>query len=251
MNTIKGIRAMLDTLEAHVQGTKASVPMAPVAEKPKRQASDALKAWNAYVDKVKADMLASGWTHPETGKPVTRKDAMQEAKARRDTDPEGYKPQPKPQPAAKPTATAAVAGPSHPAAAAAGAGEPTDSDAKPKRKPMTEEHKAKLAAGRKAAAERKKAEKAAAAAEASPSPPPVKVTSFAPLPESDNEDDSALLPINIKGKKLVYNPSTNGCYKRLDDGSKGAWVGLLDPLKKEIDASVKETDLDGVYDDEE
>jgi hypothetical protein len=235
MTTIQGLRAMLETLEAQVMGNKAvAVPKAPVAEKPKRQASDALKAWNAYVDKVKADMVASGWTHPESGKPVTRKDAMIEAKARRDTDPDAYKPKPKPLAAVK------VA----------------DGEAKPKRV-LTEEHKAAMAAGRKAAAERRKAEKAASAVidkEAPPSPRPrPKSVTFTPppLPQSDDEDASSLLPISIKGKKFLYNPDTNGCYKRTTDGNKGEWAGLLDPVKQTIDASVKESDLDGVYEDDE
>lgn len=240
LSTIQGLRAMLETLEAQVMGNKAAVPKAPAAEKPKRQASDALKAWNAYVDKVKADMIATGWTHPETGKPATRKDAMQEAKARRDTDPDAYKPKPKPVAAPKPAAAAAA-----------------DGEAKPKRV-LTEEHKAKMAAGRKAAAERRKAEKEAEAAAAlseeappSPRPQPKSVSFRAPLPESDDEAAPALLPISIKGKRFLYNPDTNGCYKRDADGNKGEWAGLLDPVKKEIDASIKESDLDGVYENEE
>jgi hypothetical protein len=240
LSTIQGLRAMLETLEAQVTGTKVvAVPKAPIAEKPKRQASDALKAWNAYVDKVKADMLASGWTHPETGKPVTRKDAMQEAKARRDTDPDAYKPKPKPVAAAKAA--------------------PTDGEVKaekPKRV-LTEEHKAKMAAGRKAAAERRKAEKEAEAASVteesppSPRPAPKSVSFQPPLPESDDEAAPVLLPLGFKGRKFLLNPETNGVYKRDAEGNKGEWAGLYDPLKKEIDASIKESDLDGVYDQED
>lgn len=239
MTTIQGLRAMLETLEAQVMGNKAvAVPKAPAAEKPKRQASDALKAWNAYVDKVKADMVATGWTHPETGKPVTRKDAMIEAKARRDTDPDAYKPKPKPVAAAKAEKEVTA-----------------DGEAKPKRV-LTEEHKAKMAAGRKAAAERRKAEKEAASAteEIPPSPRPAPKSlniALPPLPPSDDEDSSSLLPISIKGKKFLYNPDNNGCYKRMTDGNKGEWVGLLDPVNNTIDASVKESDLDGVYDEDE
>lgn len=245
MTTIQGLRAMLETLEAQVTGNKAiSVSMTPTAEKPKRQASEALKAWNAYVDKVKADMVTTGWTHPESGKPVTRKDAMIEAKARRDTDPDAYKPKPKP--ADKKEEKVADG----------------ETVAKPKRV-LTDEHKAKMAAGRRAAAERRKAEKVVAAAEtvtvtvteaAPPNPRPAPKSISLPiptLPESDDEDATSLLPITIKGKKYLYNPDTNGCYKRTAHGEKGEWAGLLDPVSQKIDDTVQESDLEGVYEDDE
>lgn len=137
LNTIHTLRAQLDSLEAKLSGRKVTAPSEPVADKPKRGASDALKAWNAYVDQVKADMLASGWVHPETGKPVTRKDAMQEASKRRATDPDAPKPKPKPTKDEAP---------------------PSDGEAsgKPKRT-LSDEQKAKMAEGRKASAERLKA----------------------------------------------------------------------------------------------
>ena len=235
LTTIQGLRAMLQTLEAQVTGLKpAAVPKAPVAaeEKPKRQASEALKAWNAYVDKVKADMLTSGWTHPETGKPATRKDAMQEASRRRAADPDAPKPKPKPAPKAA----------------------ETDGEAKPKRV-LTEEQKAKMAAGRKAAAERRKAEKAAAEAAsetaAEPKKPTLSIKATPPLPPSPTASDSTstLLPLNLKGKKYLLNPETNGCYARNTDGSKGNWLGILDPVSKVIDSSVAESDFEGVYDE--
>ena len=242
LSTIQSLRAMLETLEAQVTGIKAAVPKASAPEKPKRPTPDALKAWNAYVDKVKADMIASGWTHPETGKPASRKDAMQEAKARRDTDPDAYKPKPKPKAA------------SNPAAAAGAEGEPKAE--KPKRV-LTEEHKAKMAAGRKAAAERRKAEKEAEAAtaltqEAPPSPrqAPKSVSFRTPLPESDDEAPSTPVPITIKGKKFLLNTDTNACYKRNVDGSKGDWAGLYDSVKNEIDASIKESDIEAEVDSE-
>ena len=232
---------MLETLEAQVMGNKVAVPKAPAAEKPKRQASDALKAWNAYVDKVKADMIATGWTHPETGKPATLKDAMQEAKARRDTDPDAYKPKPKP--------VAKAAAPAAPA-------EETEVKAEKPKRVLTDEHKAAMAAGRKAAAERRKAEKEAASAlteeEAPPCPRPgTKTVSFPTLPESDADDAPPLLPLNLKGKKFLLNPDTNGCYSRGAKGEKGEWAGLFDPVNKVIDSSVKESDLEGVYDEDD
>ena len=224
IHTIQGLRAMLETLEAQLSGGKAApVSKAPAAEKPKRTASDALKAWNAYVDLVKADMVATGWTHPETGKPVTRKDAMQEAKARRETDPNAYRPKPK-------EATKSEEPSSD-----------TEVKAKPKRV-LTDEQKAKMAAGRKAAAERRKAEKEAAAAEVSA---PKKV-SFAPppLPPSDDEaEDDNLSPITVKGRKYLMNTEMGYCWKRNLDGTKGDWAGIYDTETKTIDDTIGEDEL--------
>ncbi len=218
LTTIQSLRVQLATLEAQLTGEKvANVPMAQAAPKPKRVASDALKAWNAYVDQVKADMLASGWTHPETGKAVTRKDAMQEASRRRATDPTAPKPKPKPVKDAEPA--------------------PSDGEAKPKpKRTLSDEQKAKMAAGRKAAAERRKAEAAAQTA--------AKQLPALPASEDEAEAQSELQPINIKAKRYLWNPENGACYKRHNDGSKGDYVGVLEPDSKTIDDSVKESDLE-------
>lgn len=218
IQAIQGLRAMLESLEARVSsGEKAAtVSMAPAVVKPKREASPALIAWNTYVDQVKADMAASDWKHPETGKPVTRKDAMQEASLRKATDPTAPKPLPKPEakPKAKPVEGA---------------------EAKP-RKPMSEESKAKMAATRKANAERKKAE----AAVASSYPP------LPPSPPSEEEEGETLTPIAIKAKKYLLNPHTNGCWKRKTDGTKGDWAGVYKKVdgKDTIDDSIGERAID-------
>lgn len=220
--TIQNLRVQLTTLEAQLSGGKATiVPMAPVAEKPKRVASDALKAWNAYVDQVKADMLNSGWTHPETGKPVTRKDAMQEASRRRATDPTAPKPKPKPAKDAEPVAS--------------------DGEAKPKpKRVLSDEQKAKMAAGRKAAAERRRADAAVKTAMQAAT------KEMPPLPPSDDEveEGDELQPINVKAKRYLWNPENGACYKRHNDGSKGEYVGVLDAESKTIDDSVLESELE-------
>lgn len=51
--------------------------------KPKRKVSEGTKAWNAEVTSILAEMRAEEWTHPETGKPAMRRDAMAEAARRR------------------------------------------------------------------------------------------------------------------------------------------------------------------------
>lgn len=110
---------------------------------------------------------------------------------------------------------------------------PAEGEAKPKRT-LTEEQKAKMAAGRKAAAERRKAEKAAADASQKPSgelkveipPPPA------------NLEESGLQPLNIKGRKYLWDPETNGCYARNAEGAQGNWAGVYDPDTKTVDTSV-------------
>ena len=232
IQAIQGLRAMLESLEARVSsGEKAAtVSMAPAAVKPKREASPALIAWNTYVDQVKADMASSGWKHPETGKPVTRKDAMQEASLRKASDPTAPKPLPKAEPKPKPKPVEGA-------------------EAKP-RKPMTEEHKAKLSAGRKAAAERKKAEAEAEAATATTTTTTTTTAAtttieYPPLPPSPpSEEGETLTPIAIKARKYLLNPYTNGCYKRKADGSKGDWAGVYNNESKSIDASIAERAFD-------
>jgi hypothetical protein len=239
IHTIQGLRAMLETLETQLSGGKVSVSkaQAPAAEKPKREPSAAMKAWNAEIEKVKAEMLADGWTHPETGKPVTRKDAMQEASRRRAADPDAPKPKPKPKAAPKEDV-------------------PSDADLDTSEKPkpkrtLSKEQLEKMAAGRKAAAERRKAEKAAAAVGPShpttaTEPAPEKKVTFAhpPLPASDDDEEQEevqmLQPINIKARKYLYEPLEGGCWKRNDDGTKGEWAGLYDQETKTLNQSVPE-----------
>ena len=115
---------------------------------------------------------------------------------------------------------------------------------KPKRT-LSDEQKAKMAAGRKAAAERRKAEAAAKAAEDGEAeeleeeaeeakPPSPKAKAPPAAPKAD------LKPFPFKGKKMLLDPTTNGVWLKEEDGSKGAWQGVLSKDKKSIDASVEE-----------
>lgn len=70
------------------KGSSSSSSDSDSDAKPKRVASEGIKAWNAQVTAVLEEMRAEEWTHPETGKPVTRRDAMVEAARRRaESDP--------------------------------------------------------------------------------------------------------------------------------------------------------------------
>jgi hypothetical protein len=50
---------------------------------PKKEVSERVRLWNILIAKTLEEMKAAGWTHPETGKPASRKDAMIAAAAKR------------------------------------------------------------------------------------------------------------------------------------------------------------------------
>lgn len=128
-------------------------------------------------------------------------------------------------PEAKPKPSAASATPAAPAATTADDDVPV---AKPKRV-LSEEQKAKMAAGRKAAAEKKKA--AAAQPVTESSEPPHKPLA-APAPA-----EKKLRPFPYKGKKLLWDTETNGTWLKNEDGSQGAWFGLLSSDRKTVDTA--------------
>jgi hypothetical protein len=109
-----------------------------------------------------------------------------------------------------------------------------DADSKPKRKPLSEEHKAKMLAGRKAAAERRKAEAAAAnSTETDSADVPAPVPAPAPAPP---KSAPTLRALPFKSKKYLWDPEGNGMWEN-KDGVKGAWAGMLSKDKKSIDTS--------------
>jgi hypothetical protein len=109
-----------------------------------------------------------------------------------------------------------------------------DADSKPKRKPLSEEHKAKMLAGRKAAAERRKAESAAAnSADSDSAEVPVPAPAPAPAPPKTGP---TLRALPFKSKKYLWDPEGNGMWEN-KDGVKGAWAGMLSKDKKSIDTS--------------
>ena len=88
-----------------------------------------------------------------------------------------------------------------------------------------------MQAAAKAAREAKKAAPAASAAKPAPAaavPPP------APAEEED------WIRKTISGKKHLWNPSNNHCYRCEKDGSQGEWAGIYNPKTQKIDDSVEE-----------
>ena len=203
---------------------------------PKKEVSDGVKAWNAVVAEVLEDMKASGWTHPETGKPVTRKDAMSEASKRKSAeDPEHAS-----KAAARKKRASDASEHKESAEEAANDAEKVE---KPK-KVLSPEHLAKLKAGREA----KKAAKAEASVpaplpaspEASPAKKKVAKAAPAPAPKPEEAEAEEWIRKTISGKKYLWNPANNHCYRCEADGSQGEWAGLYDPKKSKIDESAAE-----------
>jgi len=87
---------------------------------------------------------------------------------------------------------------------------------KPK-KVLSPEHLAKMQAGAKAKREAKP------------------VVAAEPAPEAEE-----WIRKTISGKKHLWNPSNNHCYRCETDGSQGEWAGLYDPKSGKIDDSVEE-----------
>ena len=114
--------------------------------------------------------------------------------------------------------------------------EPVDSvpQAKPKRT-LTEDQKAKMAAGRKAAADKKKTQ-ATATEQAVPAPAPAPAKKFRVLP--------------FKGKRYHWDQETMGLWTIGADGSTGDWVGVLAADRKSIDTTAPNPENDDVGGDE-
>jgi hypothetical protein len=171
---------------------------------PKKEVSAGVAAWNAYVTEVKTELGCS------------RKEAMAEASKRRAAGSEEHAAASAARRAKRDEHLAKKAG-SAPAEPKPVAEKPVAE--KPKRV-VSPEHLAKMQAGAKAKREAK------AAVAATP----------APAPEAEEE----WIRKTISGKKHLWNPSNNHCYRCETDGSQGEWAGLYDPKSGKIDDSVEE-----------
>ena len=145
---------------------------------------------------------------------------------------------------------------------------PVAVEEKPKRI-ISDEHKAKMKAGREAAKAKKDAEKAAlTAAVPAPVPAPAPVAVAAPVPvkpaSAKPTVKKASAPVNppptpvaatetetwvkkaFGGKKYLFNPANNQVRQMEADGSMGEWVGICTDLKKGIiDRSAPEPEEEG------
>lgn len=208
--TIQSLESQLALLKSMVQGSAAppkvevSKPKAkkvkdeeaPKEQKEKKPMSEGVRLWNVLIAETLEQMKASGWTHPETGKPATRKDAMAAASASKKSAP--------PSPPKANKASSVVS--------ADESGAESDGS-KGKKGPKKGSH---WSAETKAAAAAKRAAKKASVAPLPASPMPEL--------ESGSEEDEMVKTI-ISGKTYFINSRTNAAYR---DGS---YEGVFDGSK--------------------
>ena len=151
------VAELLQLLQSHAASVVPSTSAATSVVKPKKEVSAGVAAWNELVTETWEEMKADAWSHPETGKPASRKDAMAEASKR--------KTEASPEAAAASTARRAKrdeqlakkeASPARASAPVAPAA-PVAPVAEKAKKVLSPEHKAKMLAGAAAAREAKKA----------------------------------------------------------------------------------------------
>jgi hypothetical protein len=75
-------RKALQAAMSELAPKRSAVPKDPDAA-PK---GEHLKEWRALIASVREEMIAADWTHPESGKPATYRDAMAEASLRKNAD---------------------------------------------------------------------------------------------------------------------------------------------------------------------
>ena len=83
-------RELFESVTSHILGGKSAKGDKPAKKEagpyPKGEVPEHLKEWHALVATVREEMTAAGWTHPDTGKPASHRDAMAEASKRKNAD---------------------------------------------------------------------------------------------------------------------------------------------------------------------
>jgi hypothetical protein len=185
-------------------------------DSPKKEVSEGVAAWNLFVGEVLEEMKSSDWTHPETGKPATRKDAMAEASKRKAEGNADYAAASAARRAKRDETLAKKKIPSEAPVEAPPQEKPTKKEASPEAKAA------------KAKREAKKAASVPAPVVAAPPPPP------------EEPEEEEWIRKTISSKKHLWNPSNNHLYRCEPDGSQGEWAGLYNPKTGKIDDSVEE-----------
>jgi hypothetical protein len=152
-------RALFESAVSEILGHAPSASVAKTVKVkkeagpyPKGEIPEHLKEWHALVATVREEMTSAGWTHPETGKPPSHRDAMAEASKRKIAEAT-------PEEAAKKAEVKAKKAAKKAAAAEAG----SDSDATPTDGSVKKAGRPKMTDEQKAAAKAARAEKKAAA----------------------------------------------------------------------------------------
>ena len=291
---LQQLESQIAIIRAELAAANKTAPTEPKAEKPKRELSAGVIAWNKQVNETLVQMKADGWRHPLTGKEPIYRDALAEAArlrgladpaiAAKQAEQKAKKAEKKAEKAssASSVVSAPESAPSEPS---------VSTEKKAKKNPwadMTDEQKAervaKMKAGREAkklaAAEPAVAEPASDAESATSSvkkrgPPKgvklseeerirratkakatrdaKKLTALPALPASAPESAAASVVVSDdeideetftkqqlpNSSRIVYKNGL-GHVRAYTPQGVGAWLGMYDPVKKAIDASVPE-----------
>ena len=229
------VAELLQLLQSHAASAVPSASAATTVAKPKKEVSAGVVAWNELVTETWEEMKAEAWSHPETGKPASRKDAMAEASKRKtEADPEAAAASAARRAKRDEQLAKKEASPARASVPVAPAPAPVAERAK---KVLSPEHKAKMLAGAAAAREAKKA--ASVPAPVAAAPPSAPAEAAAADAEAEEEPEEWIRK-TISGKKHLWNPANNHCYRCEADGSQGEWAGLYNPKTQKIDDSVAE-----------
>ena len=291
---LQQLESQIAIIRAELAAANKTAPTEPKAEKPKRELSAGVIAWNKQVNETLVQMKADGWRHPLTGKEPIYRDALAEAArlrgladpaiAAKQAEQKAKKAEKKAEKAssASSVVSAPESAPSEPS---------VSTEKKAKKNPwadMTDEQKAervaKMKAGREAkklaAAEPAVAEPASDAESATSSvkkrgPPKgvklseeerirratkakatrdaKKLAALPALPASAPESAAASVVVSDdeideetftkqqlpNSSRIVYKNGL-GHVRAYTPQGVGAWLGMYDPVKKAIDASVPE-----------
>jgi len=306
INNTQQLLAAMSALEQQMATIRAQLSAVsktePKAEKPKRELSAGVIAWNKQVNETLVQMKADGWRHPQTGKEPIYRDALAEAARLRGlADPAVAAKQAehkakKAELKAKKVVSSASSVASEPVAAA------VSTEKKAKKNPwadMTEEQKAERIAKMKAGREAKKLAASVAPVSTNPfedAPAPAETASdaesatssvkkrgppkgvklseeerikratkakatrdakkLAALPAlpasaptsaassvvvSDDEiDEETFTKQQLPNSSRIVYKNGLGHVRAYTPQGVGAWLGMYDPVKKTIDASVPE-----------
>jgi len=304
---MSALEQQMAAIRAQLGAVNKTVPAEPKADKPKRELSAGVIAWNKQVHETLAQMKTDGWRHPQTGKEPIYRDALAEAArlrgladpavAAKQAEHKAKKAELKAKKASSSASVASVPSESEPA---------VSTEKKAKKNPwadMTEEQKQERIAKMKAGREAKKLAASVAPVTAEPVAEPVaeapasdaesatssvkkrgppkgvklseeerirratkaKATRDAkkagvpaatatnaaavPLPASaassvivsdDEIDEETFTKQQLpNSSRIVYKNGLNHVRAYTPQGV-GAWLGMYDPVKKTIDASVPE-----------
>jgi hypothetical protein len=262
------IRAQLGSVTIRNKQVHAELTqmVADSEHKPKRELSAGVIAWNKQVHETLAQMKADGWRHPQTGKEPIYRDALAEAARLRGlADPAvaakqaEQKAKKAERQAKKASSSASVAAsvapvstnpfedtpaPAETASDAESAASSVKKRGPPKGVKLSEEERIKRATKAKATRDAKKAAVPAVnATNAAAVPLPMSAASSVVVSDDEIDEETFTKQQLPNSSRIIYKNALNHVRAYTPQGV-GAWLGMYDPVKKTIDASIPEPEVE-------